>query len=86
MMIQNKLQRSITKSEGIASFLNDITMYPSLKGMRTNLYKNFIERSWSLLGHDGIAGLLHPEGVFDDPKGRKIQGRILPSINSTLSI
>jgi len=54
---------------GIGVFLNDCTLYPALAGVQTNLYKNFIERSWGLLGQEGIAGLLHPEGVFDDPKG-----------------
>ena len=57
------------QGEGVATFLNDITLYPALAGLRTNLYKNFIERSWALLGGQGVAGILHPEGVFDDPKG-----------------
>jgi hypothetical protein len=50
-------------------FLNDRTLYPALSGVQTNLYKNFIEQSWGLLRHNGIASLLHPEGVFDDPQG-----------------
>ncbi len=55
--------------EGVSMFLNDRTLYPALAGVQTNLYKNFIERSWDLLRGEGVAGLLHPEGVFDDPKG-----------------
>ena len=54
---------------GSGMFLNDRTVYPALAGVQTNLYKNFIERSWGLLKEDGVAGLLHPEGVFDDPRG-----------------
>lgn len=57
------------QGEGAGIFLNDRTLYPNLAGVQTNLYKNFIERSWALLGGQGVAGLLHPEGVFDDPKG-----------------
>lgn len=57
------------KGEGNNVFLNDVTLYPSLAGVQTNLYKNFIECSWRLLRDNGVAGLLHPEGVFDDPKG-----------------
>ena len=57
------------QGEGVGVFLNDRTLYPSLAGVQTNLYKNFIERSWAVLGGQGVAGLLHPEGVFDDPKG-----------------
>lgn len=56
-------------SEGAATYLNSLLHYPSLAGMRTNLYKNFIERSWTLLCENGIAGLLHPESVYDDPRG-----------------
>ncbi len=52
---------------GAAMYLNDVTLYPALKGIRTNLYKNFIVRSWDLLNHQGLAGLLHPPGCFDDP-------------------
>ena len=55
--------------EGVSMFLNDRTLYPALAGVQTNLFKNFIERSWDLLSEEGISGLLHPEGVFDDPKG-----------------
>lgn len=58
-----------TATEGIATSLGNGRLYPAISGMRTNLYKNFIERSWALLGEQGISSLLHPEGVFDDPKG-----------------
>ena len=59
--------------EGVSTFLNDRTLYPHLAGVQTNLYKNFIEKSWALLAADGIAGLLHPEGVFDDPSAGKFR-------------
>jgi len=58
-----------TATEGLATFLGSNILYPAIAGMRTNLYKNFIERSWELLSDLGIAGLLHPESVFDDGKG-----------------
>jgi hypothetical protein len=60
--------------EGVSAFLNDQTIYPHLAGVQTNLYKNFIERCWTLLSIDGMAGLIHPEGVFDDPKGGTFRG------------
>ena len=44
-------------------------LYIELSGLRTNLYKNFILQSWGLLTDEGISGLLHPYGVFEDPKG-----------------
>jgi hypothetical protein len=67
---RNTTYRSLFEAgEGVATFLNDRTLYPYLAGVQTNLYKNFIARSWDLLGYEGMAGLLHPEGVFDDPAG-----------------
>ena len=63
------IARDLLKPKGAAAYLNDKTLYPALAGVQTNLYKNFIERSWGLLFSQGVAGLLHPEGVFDDPNG-----------------
>jgi hypothetical protein len=44
------------QGEGVGVFLNDRTLYPALAGVQTNLYKNFIERSWALLGSAGSLG------------------------------
>lgn len=66
-------RRLFEQLQGVTSFLNDELLYPALVGMHTNLYKNFIERSWDLLGDYGVAGLLHPDGVFDDPKGGRFR-------------
>jgi hypothetical protein len=38
---------SFEQGEGAGVFLNDRTLYPNLAGVQTNLYKNFIERSWA---------------------------------------
>jgi hypothetical protein len=57
------------QSQGDASFLCSARLYPLLVGVQTNLYKNFITRTWGLLGNEGVGGLLHPEGVYDDPNG-----------------
>lgn len=57
------------KGEGAVTFLNSHHEYPDLAGIQTNLYKNFIVRTWSILADTGIGGLLHPEGPYDDSKG-----------------
>ena len=51
------------------SYLNALQNYPDLKGIQTNLYKCFLPKSWFVLREQGTAGLLHPEGVYDDSKG-----------------
>ncbi len=75
-------REAFEKGEGQRVYLNDATCYPALSGIQTNLYKNFIERSWALLGHQGIAGLLHPEGVFDDPQGGGFRASYYPRLRA----
>jgi hypothetical protein len=66
---KQRYRDELESSLGAATFLCAYSQYPELAGMQTNLYKNFIARIWQVLGKDGVCGLLHPEGVFDDPKG-----------------
>ena len=62
-------QVDFVSGEGSNVFLNDVTLYPYLAGVQTNLYKNFVEKSWCLLSLDGVAGFLHEEGVYTDSGG-----------------
>lgn len=66
---KQRYRQELESSLGAATFLCAHSQYPELAGIQTNLYKNFIARIWQVLGKDGMCGLLHPEGVFDDPKG-----------------
>ncbi|WP_458089015.1 type II restriction endonuclease subunit M [Streptomyces malaysiensis] len=54
---------------GISTFLGSPIEHPSLSGMQTNLYMNFMEQVWRNLRTSGSAGLVHPESHFTDPKG-----------------
>ena len=58
-------------SNGI--FMNSYSNYPLLVGQQTNLYKCVLENGFSLLSDNGFMGLLHPETVFDDPKGQPLR-------------
>lgn len=66
---KRRYRAELERNLGAATFLCAASQYPELLGIQTNLYKNFLARIWQVLGKDGICGLLHPEGVFDDPKG-----------------
>lgn len=54
---------------GSQAFLNAVANYPLLKGSQTNLYKCFLPQAWRVASGKGCQGFLHPEGVYDDPKG-----------------
>ena len=54
---------------GSQAFLNATTNFPLLIGSKANLYKCFLPQAWRVASVQAIQGFLHPEGVFDDPKG-----------------
>src|SRR5690606_29451307 len=58
---------------GTPAYLNSVQVYPLLQGVRTNLYKCFIERGWTLGGQSGFLGLFHQTGLFDDRRGGRIR-------------
>lgn len=72
----------LTESEGTQSFLNANQNYQELKGIQTNLFKCFLPLSWKWINSSGMAGFLHPEGVYDDPKGGKLRAKIYPRLRS----
>ena len=65
--------QELEEAEGTQNFLNAVQNYPLLKGVQTNLYKCFMPLAWGLNGAHGVAGLLHPEGPYDDPKGGNLR-------------
>lgn len=69
--------------EGIAgtqSFVNAVQNYPDLVGMKANLYKCFLPQAWMFGAETGVSAFLHPEGVYDDPKGGLLRRRLYPRL------
>ncbi len=60
------------RTVGSKWFLLSKRNYPDLAGP-PNLYKCFLPVVWSWTGDQGVAGLVHPEGVYDDPKGGRLR-------------
>ncbi|MDR2561942.1 MAG: hypothetical protein LBC63_09265 [Holophagales bacterium] len=72
----NKLYFSEYESQsGFQSFLNAVQNYPELRGQQTNLYKCFLPQAWNFENTSGVCALLHPEGIYDDPKGGELRER-----------
>ncbi len=67
--LQTEWTDELQEAEGTQAFLNAVQNYPLLKGVQTNLYKCFMPLAWGLNSGQGVTGLLHPEGPYDDPKG-----------------
>lgn len=67
--LQDDWTAELEEAEGTQAMLNAVQNYPLLKGVQTNLYKCFLPVAWRLSSGQGVTGLLHPEGPYDDPKG-----------------
>ncbi len=65
---------------GEQNFLNAVQNYPALKGQQTNLFKCFLPLSWEKTNESGIAAFVHPEGVYDDPKGGALREMLYPRL------
>lgn len=61
------------ENAGSAAFTNAYCNYPLLEGQQTNLYKCVLENGFTMLSDKGYMGLLHPEGVYDDPNGQPLR-------------
>jgi len=74
--LQSDWLQELEEAEGTQNFLNAVQNYSLLKGVQTNLYKCFMPLAWGLASAQGVAGLLHPEGPYDDPKGGALREAI----------
>lgn len=66
----------LLETESTANFMNAYQNYPLLDRQRNNLYKCIVENGFQWIGKDGFLGLLHPEGLYDDPKGKPMRREI----------
>jgi hypothetical protein len=64
-----------SKQTGGKEFFGASMNYFGLAG-KTNLYKCFLIKTWDIGSEIGTVGMLHPEGVFDDPKGGILRERL----------
>ncbi|MCZ0944613.1 MAG: hypothetical protein OXJ53_16290 [Gammaproteobacteria bacterium] len=72
--------KEVEDAEATQGFLSARQNYPALEGQKANLYKCFLPQAWMISSAQGVAGFLHPEGIYDDPKGgvfrREVYGRL----------
>ena len=74
----------LEEAEATQTYLNARQSYPLLAGQQTNLYKCFVPQAWMIGGEAGVAGFLHPEGVYDDPKGGAFRAALYTRLRAHL--
>jgi type I restriction-modification system DNA methylase subunit len=67
---------------GTQNFLNSEQNYPLLKGTSANLFKCFLPQAWMFCTTRGVSGFLHPEGVYEDPKGGALRQKIYKNLKA----
>lgn len=70
----------LAEAEGSQAFLNATQNYPTLAGQKANLYKCFLPVAWANVNAQGVSGFLHPEGIYDDPKGGGFRREVYPRL------
>lgn len=67
-------------SAGGLNFYNSIANYAVLKGQQTNLYKCFLPIASYVSAKSGVFAFIHPDGIYDDPKGGELRAFIYPKL------
>jgi len=62
-------RKELEEAEATQNFLNSPSNYYDLRGVQSNLFKCFLPLAWRICAKNGIAGFVHPEGIYDDPNG-----------------
>ncbi|EJI5132873.1 hypothetical protein NE999_004515, partial [Salmonella enterica] len=81
-LLENAWRNEYEGCEGMQNFLNAQQNYSVLRGVQTNLYKCFLPQAWRFGAQKGVAGFLHPEGIYDDPKGGQLRAAVYPRLRT----
>ncbi|MBS1778811.1 MAG: hypothetical protein JST70_05775 [Bacteroidetes bacterium] len=68
----------VNEITGLSAFLGAMQNYPLQDGQSqaSNLYKGILENTFSLISNQGYIGLVHPEGIYEDPKGEILRKEV----------
>ncbi|MBH5147973.1 class I SAM-dependent DNA methyltransferase [Rhodococcus erythropolis] len=58
---------------GVTEHLGSVVDRPILSGLRTDLYRCFMERTWRSMSSSGTVGLIHPESHFTELRANHLR-------------
>lgn len=64
------------ESASMQAFCKAMQNYAILRGVQSNSFKSFLPKGWMVANEAGIVSYVHPEGVYDDPKGPSLRQQI----------
>ena len=65
---QDSYLGEVASAEGLVESLRSPLLFPTLAGVQTNLYLNFLDTAWRRMKATGSTGFVHPDGHLSDPK------------------
>ncbi|PYY45743.1 Eco57I restriction-modification methylase domain-containing protein [Curtobacterium sp. MCBD17_023] len=71
---------SLTAVVATRSAVSACTEYPLLDGLRPDLYRCFMARTWDHSSRSGTIGLIHPESHFTDEKAGPLRAATYPRL------
>ncbi|WP_051326235.1 class I SAM-dependent DNA methyltransferase [Glycomyces tenuis] len=74
------IESEAAAQSGLTWFLSHITTYPLIAGTRSNLYRNFMVRSWGNSSPTGSIGLIHYDTHLTGEKEAKIREAAYPRL------
>lgn len=77
---QSIYMQEFETQSGQQAFLNAIQNYNELRGQQTNLFKCFLPQAWIFGCEKGVSAFIHPDGVYDDPKGDSLRILLYPRL------
>jgi hypothetical protein len=68
----------VLEFSGMAAFCGGVQNYPLQVGQAqaSNLYKCILQNSFNLISNNGTIGLIHPESIYEDPKGQVLRKEV----------
>ena len=69
-----------SRQAGMTENLGSAIDRPVLTGLRTDLYRCFMERTWRLMSEDGVVGLIHPESHFSELRAKGLRRATYPRL------
>ena len=75
----------LASSIGMNEHLGSAIEHQVLSGVQTNLYMNFMERTWRSMRMTCAVGLLHPDSHFSDPKAIGLREATYPRLRRSWS-
>ncbi len=71
--VRNEVLNQYYNTLPFQNFLSAYSNYNLLYKQAGNMYKGFIVNSWTWMNKEGVTGLIHPEGIYDNPYGEDVR-------------